>query len=92
MKGYADSTEAQLSEPAVVNDAVQLYKWLKRKTQSKIYVWGHSLGSALSTHTVARLKDEGLVPSGLVLEAPFTTMKDEIPCHTLGRVNFLSEF
>lgn len=57
-----------------------------QKTDSPIYVWGHSLGTALSTHTVANLKDLGIVPRGLFLEAPFTNMKEEMPNHPIGKV------
>lgn len=83
---YGDSTPAVLSEPAVVNDAVQLYKWVQEHTIADIYVWGHSLGTALSTHTVKMLKKEDIVPMGLVLESPFTTMREEITVHPIGKV------
>lgn len=84
---YGDSTPAKLSEPAVVSDSVQLYKWLKSKTMANIYVWGHSLGTALSTHTVKMLKKDEIVPYGLMLESPFTTMQEEITLHPIGRVS-----
>lgn len=83
---YGDSTPAKLSEPAVVSDSVQLYKWLQKQTTANIYVWGHSLGTALSTHTVKMLRREGIVPYGLMLESPFTTMQEEITLHPIGRV------
>lgn len=84
---YGDSTPATLSEPAVVSDCVQLYKWLQSQTTADIYVWGHSLGTALSTHTVKMLKSEGIIPYGLALESPFTTMREEITLHPIGRVS-----
>lgn len=83
---YGDSTPAILSEPAVVSDSVQLYKWVETQTIADIYVWGHSLGTALSTHTVKMLKKEGIVPHGLALESPFTTMREEITVHPIGKV------
>lgn len=90
--GYADSTEAPLSELAVVSDMVHVYKWLMRSTNpsKKILIWGHSLGAALATHTVASLKDGRIIPGALFLEAPFTTMKEEIPHHPLGKVRCVS--
>lgn len=86
MIGYADSSKAKLSEEAVVSDAMQLYKWVTEKTKSPIYIWGHSLGTALSTHTVANLRDKGIIPHGLFLEAPFTRMREEVPYHPIGKV------
>lgn len=83
---YGDSTPAILSEPAVVSDSVQVYKWVRQQTSAEIYVWGHSLGTALSTHTVKTLKMEGIIPYGLMLEAPFTTMREEITYHPIGKV------
>lgn len=65
---------------------MQLYKWLQKQTTADIYVWGHSLGTALSTHTVKMLKKEGIIPYGLVLESPFTTMREEITLHPIGKV------
>lgn len=85
-RNYGDSTEAQLSEVAVVNDGIQFYNWLMTKTHSDIYVWGHSLGCGISTHTVARLKDYNIVPKGLVLEAPFSNLQDEVYNHPIAKV------
>ncbi|KAJ8926215.1 hypothetical protein NQ314_021435 [Rhamnusium bicolor] len=52
-RGFGDSgPNVELSESGVVNDNVQLYKWVRAKTENPIYVWGHSLGTALSTHTL----------------------------------------
>lgn len=85
---YGDSTPALLTEPAVVNDGIQLYEWVRSQTTADIYVWGHSLGTALSTHTVKKLKEEkGTVPMGLFLESPFTTMREEIVYHPIGKVS-----
>lgn len=89
--GYADSTQAVLSEEGVVLDCIQVYRWLLTKTKAKIYVWGHSLGTALSTHTVARLRDENVVPAGLILEAPFTNMREELLYNFLSKVKYKHE-
>ncbi|KAF2896002.1 hypothetical protein ILUMI_10169 [Ignelater luminosus] len=85
-RGYADSTAVKPSEEGIVQDSIQLYKWLREQTDAKIYFWGHSLGSALSTHTAARLRSEDIVPMGLFLEAPFTTLKEEIQAIPLTKV------
>lgn len=85
-KGYADSTDAEMFEDTIVEDAVQTYKWLELNNFTRIFVWGHSLGSALATRTVAELKKEGIVPMGLVLESAFTSMREELPLHKYGKV------
>lgn len=69
-----------------MSDSIQLYKWIRRKTDVNVYVWGHSLGTALATRTVASLKNEGISISALMLEAPFTNMRDELPAHPYGKV------
>ncbi|XP_018561624.1 monoacylglycerol lipase ABHD12 isoform X1 [Anoplophora glabripennis] len=87
-RGYGDSgLDADLSEDGIVSDTVQLYKWVRYKTSNMIYFWGHSLGSALATHAVKILKEQdGIIPTGLVLESPFTTMRDEMINHPLGKI------
>ncbi|XP_018324168.1 protein enabled isoform X2 [Agrilus planipennis] len=85
-RGYGDSTSAVMSEENVVEDCVELYKWLTKETNNTIYVWGHSLGSALATHTVAKLHCLGFVPFGLFLEAPFNNMAEEVIYHPMGKI------
>lgn len=85
--GFADSTEDELSEDAVVKDCVQLFNWLHNKTNAPIFFWGHSLGTAIATKTAALLKNGAKQPVGLVLEAPFTSMKDELYAHPLAKVH-----
>lgn len=75
---YGDSTKGELTEMGIVEDSVELYKWVRQQTNASIYFWGHSLGSSLSSHTIAKLRDDDVVPAGLFLEAPFNTLRDEI--------------
>lgn len=86
ISGYADSSNAEMFEDAVVNDAVQVYKLLQARNFTDIFIWGHSLGSALATRMVSELKKENIFPVGLVLESAFTSMRDEIPVHKYGKV------
>ncbi|KAF5279402.1 hypothetical protein FQA39_LY05512 [Lamprigera yunnana] len=75
---YGDSTKADLSELTLVEDSIELYKWLRNQTTADIYLWGHSFGSSISTHTISKLHDEDIIPSGLFLESPFSSMRDEV--------------
>ncbi|KAJ8944122.1 hypothetical protein NQ318_013304 [Aromia moschata] len=78
--------EGLLSEKEVVNDCVQLYKWVLNKTNSPIYIWGHSLGSALATSTVAELENSKIYSKGLILESAFTSLHDELYVHPYGKI------
>ena len=82
-RGYGDSTNISPTEQSVVTDARACLAWLTSKLgdQVKIVVWGHSLGTAIASHMIAEADMEtGGVSgvSGLVLEAPFNCMKDEV--------------
>ncbi|KAK4873293.1 hypothetical protein RN001_015322 [Aquatica leii] len=85
-RSYGDSTPGTLSEEGLVQDTVALYKWLRNNTKADIYVWGHSMGTAVAAHTVDRLKQDGLVPMGLVLESPYTTLREEALRYPLARL------
>lgn len=63
-----------------------MYKWVRNLTSSNIFVWGHSLGTAISTHTLALLDAENIAPTGLILESPFNNMRDEISEHPFSKV------
>merc|ERR1711972_796979 len=50
----------------------------------KVIVWGHSLGTAISSHLVADLCQEDQRPCALVLESPFNNIFDEVRNHPMG--------
>lgn len=66
-----------------------MYKWIANKTSSKIFVWGHSLGTGVSTHALSLLGEEGYTAAGLILESPFNNLKDEISEYPMTQVNLL---
>ncbi|XP_063911025.1 lysophosphatidylserine lipase ABHD12-like [Zophobas morio] len=80
-RGYGDSTNKEITEANIVRDIVNFYKWIQAKTKARIFVWGHSLGTGVSTHTISNLKAENVIPSGLVLETPFSTITDVMERH-----------
>jgi len=96
-RGFGDSSEIDLSEDTVVEDGVNVLRWLEKQLNTDgrspeelplILVWGHSLGTAVATHSLYRwqnLQQVGFDVSGLVLESPFTTMKEEVQTFALGR-------
>ncbi|CAH1983499.1 unnamed protein product [Acanthoscelides obtectus] len=87
-RGYGDSgLNVQMCEQGIVSDTRQIFKWIRTLTSNEIFFWGHSMGTALSTHTLRKLKElDGMVPSGLILESAFTTMREEIVSNPLGKL------
>ncbi|XP_018561600.1 monoacylglycerol lipase ABHD12-like [Anoplophora glabripennis] len=92
-RGYADSSKAKMGESGIVADIVQLYKWLRTKSKSKIFFWGHSLGTGVASHAIANLKRDNISSHGVVLEAPFTSVTDVMKTHPVVKVfSFLPWF
>ncbi|KAL1124721.1 hypothetical protein AAG570_001344, partial [Ranatra chinensis] len=86
-RSYGDSSPVEATEEGVVSDTKAVYKWLKEKAKdSKIFFWGHSLGTGISSHALDDLESEGESITGLVLECPFNNMKDEIRAYPLSKV------
>lgn len=84
-RSYGDSSQVPCSEHGLVNDAIAMYSYIKSVTNSPVFVWGHSLGTGVATHFMARLVDEGLPkPQGVVLESPFSNIRDEVQKHPLS--------
>ena len=79
-RGFADSSDVTPSVSGVVEDALTVYTWLATN-HTQIIVWGHSLGAGVATHLVTHLCTRGVRPAGLVLEAPFNNIYDEIRNH-----------
>lgn len=78
-RGYGDSTRASPSESAVVNDVLTVYQWIRNRTKSNIFIWGHSLGTSISSHVVLKIQNLSIErPLGLILESPFNNMRDEV--------------
>lgn len=57
-RGFGDST-GQPTEAGLVKDARFIYNWLDKLNngQRKIYLWGHSLGSAVGCQLAVRLSN-----------------------------------
>uniref|UniRef100_A0A0B7B861 AB hydrolase-1 domain-containing protein n=1 Tax=Arion vulgaris TaxID=1028688 RepID=A0A0B7B861_9EUPU len=83
-RGYGDSS-GDPTENGVVADAYFTYKWLKERIgKSKMFIWGHSLGTGVTTKLAKRLCDEGDQPAGIVLESPFNNIQEAAKNHPLG--------
>ncbi|XP_077972299.1 lysophosphatidylserine lipase ABHD12-like [Styela clava] len=92
--GFADST-GQPSPTRVVEDAISVYKWTVKQLQKEdvtIVLWGHSLGTYISTRALSLMydqKDGTRLPDCLILEAPFTNTYDAADCFPLSKYFYL---
>ncbi|KAM8714096.1 hypothetical protein ACLKA7_014275 [Drosophila subpalustris] len=85
-RGYADSDPVAPTEEGVVRDALMVFEYIANMTSNPIYIWGHSLGTGVAAHMAAKLaslKERG--PRGVILESPFTNIRDEIRLHPFSR-------
>lgn len=84
-RGYADSSDLTPTETGVVSDSRFVYKWIRRYVPaSRIVVWGHSLGTGVTSRLVAELCAEGDSPAGLILESPFNNIREEVEAHSFS--------
>ncbi|CAG9572649.1 unnamed protein product [Danaus chrysippus] len=98
-RGYGDSTNVMPTEDGVVEDSLIVFDWLNTtlepaKERPPVFVWGHSLGTGISSHLLGNLKElsknilekaEPLkLPNGLILESPFNNLADEVNHHPLA--------
>ncbi|KAI8116891.1 hypothetical protein FF38_06700 [Lucilia cuprina] len=85
-RGYGDSDDVSPTEEGVVRDALAVYYYIRNITTNPVFIWGHSLGTGVATNMLSKLNnlDEKGV-RGVILEAPFTNIKDEIRMHPFAR-------
>jgi len=78
-RGYGASN-GEPSENGLYSDIMGAWKFLikdKHVPHDKIIIFGHSLGSSVSSHLVSTLVNNNKkLPRGLILEAPFSTLKE----------------
>jgi len=86
-RGYADSSPTVPTKSGVVHDAHKVYEHVRGVAgpDAPIVIYGHSLGTAVSTQFVADLCQQSSVtlPKALILESPFNNIQDEIKQHPM---------
>lgn len=84
-RGYGDSTGSP-TEDGVLEDTYHTYKWIKQRCHdAPLYIWGHSLGTAISTNLIKFLKKKGEETiDGLILESPFNNLREVALYHPLS--------
>lgn len=83
--GYGDSSKAPQTDQNLSEDSIFVYKWVKSKTKSPIFLWGHSLGTAISVMALAELRGQGHQSKGLFLESAFTNSIDVTSNSRMGQ-------
>ncbi|MEQ1807779.1 MAG: alpha/beta fold hydrolase [Burkholderiaceae bacterium] len=72
-RGFGRSSDAMPSETLVAEDARAAWDWLARTfPNTRRYVFGHSLGSAIAVQLAHDVSDE----AGLIVEGAFTSVAD----------------
>ena len=83
-RGYGDSSGTPWGEEDLVQDGFAVYEWTRRQFPDKeLFVWGHSLGTGVSTHLVQHIEAAGLKVDGLILDSPFSDLDDAMRSHPL---------
>ncbi|XP_054711699.1 lysophosphatidylserine lipase ABHD12-like [Uloborus diversus] len=84
-RGYGDSTNESPTEAGLVEDTEHVYNWLLQKVpESRIFIWGHSLGTGVGVAFLHKISKAALQPAALILEAPFTRIIDAAKHHPLS--------
>ncbi|KYO18366.1 monoacylglycerol lipase ABHD12 [Alligator mississippiensis] len=80
-RGWGDSVGTP-SERGMTYDALHVFDWIKaRSGDNPLYIWGHSLGTGVATNLVRRLCERETPPDALILESPFTNIREEAKSH-----------
>ncbi|XP_074502882.1 lysophosphatidylserine lipase ABHD12-like isoform X2 [Sebastes fasciatus] len=80
-RGFGDSI-GEPTEAGLTTDALYLYKWVKaRSGNSLVVIWGHSLGTGVSTNAAVKLIEQGESFDGVMLESAFNTARQQISDH-----------
>ncbi|XP_044571518.1 lysophosphatidylserine lipase ABHD12-like [Drosophila ananassae] len=86
-RNYGDSDKIAVSEDTVVADALKIYEYITDKTDRPVFIWGHSLGSAIATHMCSDLQRMAKPsPKGVILEAPLNNMQEELKENGFGNI------
>ncbi|XP_026979970.1 protein ABHD12B [Sagmatias obliquidens] len=73
-RGFGDLT-GKLTEDGLTSDAICVYEWTKaRSGTTPVCLWGHSLGTGVTTNAAKVLEGEGFPVDAIILEAPFTNI------------------
>ncbi|KAM5129962.1 protein ABHD12B isoform 1-T1 [Mantella aurantiaca] len=88
-RGFGDST-GEPSEDGVTHDSVFLYEWVEARSHGNpVCLWGHSLGTGIATNAARKLQEKGNAADAVILEAPYTNIRDAGAYHPFGKIYHL---
>ncbi|KAL0595711.1 Lysophosphatidylserine lipase ABHD12 [Plecturocebus cupreus] len=91
-RGWGDSVGTP-SERGMTYDALHVFDWIKaRSGDNPVYIWGHSLGTGVATNLVRRLCERETPPDALILESPFTNIREEAKSHPFSIYRYFPGF
>ncbi|XP_066535723.1 lysophosphatidylserine lipase ABHD12-like [Hoplias malabaricus] len=74
-RGFGDST-GEPTEAGLSTDALYLYHWVRARSKgSLVVIWGHSLGTGVSTNIAVKLQEQGKPVDAVILEGAFSSGK-----------------
>ncbi|VDN39839.1 unnamed protein product [Gongylonema pulchrum] len=80
-RGYGDSNGSP-TESGIIEDAVEIFNYARSRSGGNlVFLWGHSLGTAVATAAAMHLSESGSPPVGLILESPFNNLLDVVTYH-----------
>ncbi|WKY13656.1 hypothetical protein Q1695_004468 [Nippostrongylus brasiliensis] len=75
-RGYGDS-DGTATEHGVLHDSRVVYNYVKENCKNNtVIIWGHSMGSAITTRMAKELSLEGQPPYGIVLEGAYDNLRN----------------
>ncbi|OQR76248.1 fasciclin-1-like [Tropilaelaps mercedesae] len=88
-RGFADSTKVLPDREGVLHDAIVTFDYVRKllkNNESRILIWGHSLGTGVAMQLADAFTELKRSPMGVVLEAPFNSLVEASMEWPLGRI------
>ncbi|CAB3995229.1 Hypothetical predicted protein [Paramuricea clavata] len=83
-RGFGDS-DGIPTEQGLIDDSLTVFQWILANTNNgPVYLWGHSLGSAVAVAISKILTETDVSVMGVILEAPLNNMRDAAFNHPLA--------
>lgn len=77
-RGFGDS-DGWPTEIGLLEDGLVAYDWIRERSKGlPIYIWGHSLGSAIAVRLAHRLNQDKKLLNGVIFESGFNNITDAI--------------
>jgi len=82
---YGDSSSVKPSVAGVVKDALAAFTYVSNEVpKSRIVIYGHSMGTGVSSYLAAEISRQNKTPRALILESPFEKISLVIEANSLA--------